>query len=111
MGACCTIGNTLQSCHNGCMKATLVLTERVKLSDTSFAEIVIWQVPKPVLGCAHGFKYRLAYVSNKVCVLRYDNEAGKGDHRHLDECEAPYVFTTLNQLVDDFWADIARLRG
>ena len=93
------------------MKATLILKERAKLSDTSFAEMVIWQVPKPVPGSAHGFKYRIAYVSNEVCALRYDNEAGKGDHRHLDECEVPYVFTTLNQLVDDFWADITRLRG
>jgi hypothetical protein len=44
-------------------------------------------------------------------VLRYDNEAGKGDHKHLGARELPYKFTTLNQLVDDFLADVARLRG
>ena len=40
--------------------------------------------------------------------MRYDNEAGKGDHKHLGEQEVPYGFTTLDQLVDDFWADVAR---
>lgn len=42
-------------------------------------------------------------------MLRYDNEAGKGDHKHLGEREVPYTFTTLDQLVDDFLADVARL--
>jgi hypothetical protein len=27
----------------------------------------------------------LAYIANQRCVLRFDNEAGKGDHKHLDE--------------------------
>lgn len=90
------------------MKAVLSQKERVKLSDTSFAEITIWQVSQPVPGSVHTFKYRLALVVNEVCVLRYDNETGKGDHKHLGEREVPYTFTTLDQLVDDFWADVAR---
>lgn len=91
------------------MKAGLVHKERVELNETSFADVVIWSVPQPVCGSAHGYKYRLAYVVDEVCVLRYDNEAGKGDHKHLDEREEAYIFTTLEQLVDDFWADVARL--
>jgi hypothetical protein len=87
----------------------MIQKRRIKLSDTSFAEVVIWQVPQPVHGSVHGYKYRLACVVDEVCVLRYDNEAGKGDHRHFGEREASYAFTTLEQLVEDFWADVARL--
>jgi hypothetical protein len=89
----------------------LVQDDRVKLDDSSFVEIVIWRIPRPVRGSRHGYKYRLALVANEVCVLRYDNEAGKGDHKHLGRREVPYLFTTLEKLVSDFWADVARLRG
>lgn len=67
--------------------------------------------PAPVSGSPHPFKYRLALVVDEICVLRYDNEAGKGDHKHLSAHEVPYNFTTLDQLVDDFCADVTDLRG
>jgi hypothetical protein len=47
-----------------------------------------------VPGSDHGIKYRLALISNEVCVLRYDNERGKGDHKHIGEGEVPYRFAT-----------------
>ena len=72
--------------------------------------MVIWQVPQPVTGSGHGYKYSLAYIAGERCVLRYDNEAGKGDHRHEGEKETPYPFTTPEALANDFWADVARLR-
>jgi len=53
--------------------------------------------------------HRLALVVDGVCVMRYDNEFGKGDHKHLGDQEVSYCFTTLDQRVDDFWADIAQL--
>lgn len=93
------------------MKAELLQKSRVKLSPHRFADIVIWQVPASVPGSTHGFKYRLALVVEGVCAMRYDNEAGKGDHKHLGEREVAYRFTTLDQLVDDFWADVATLGG
>lgn len=58
----------------------------------------------------HRFKYRLALVENGVCVLRYDNEAGKGDHRHVDDAEEPYRFTSAETLLADFWAEIEARR-
>ena len=91
------------------MKATLLLKRRIELSDTRFAEVVIWEVAHPVPGSAHGYKYRFALMVDEVCVLRYDNEIGKGDHKHLGEREILYTFTTLAQLVADFWADVAQL--
>jgi hypothetical protein len=45
------------------------------------------------------------------CVLRYDNEAGKGDHKHVGEDEIPYVFTTPEALLDDFWNEVDNWRS
>jgi len=90
------------------MRATELLRTKVVLSDVAFAELVLWHVPKPVPGSIHLFKYRLAYVVNGTCVVRYDNEAGKGDHRHFNARERRYTFDTVEKLIADFQADIAR---
>ena len=62
----------------------------------------------PVAGSAHEFKYRLAYVVDGICVLRYDKEVGKGDHRHFGQRESAYSFTTPEALLAGFERDIAR---
>jgi len=90
--------------------ANLLLRERLVLSQRAFVEIVIWRLPAPSRGSAHGLKYRLAYVANGQCVLRFDNEAGKGDHMHVDEVEVPYAFTDLQALQADFWRAVSRRR-
>jgi hypothetical protein len=38
--------------------------------------------------------------------VRYDNEQGKSDHRHIGNHEAPYSFTGIEALLTDFAADI-----
>jgi hypothetical protein len=43
-------------------------------------------------------------------VLRYDNEAGKGDHKHIDAEEVAYAFSTVERLVTDFFQDVTRWR-
>ena len=88
------------------MKAELLIKERVVLTENSFAELVLWRVPNTVVASHHTFKYRLAYVVDGACVLRYDNESGKGDHRHIGLLETDYLFTTPAQLLADFWQDI-----
>ena len=90
------------------MKAVALVRRRVVVAVDAFVEVVIWQVPEPVAPSTHEFKYRLAYVVEDRCVLRYDNEHGKGDHRHTGATETPYVFSTPDQLMADFEADIAR---
>jgi Family of unknown function (DUF6516) len=90
------------------MKATELLRTRIAYSETAFAELALWRVPKPVAGSTHEFKYRLAYVVEGVCVVRYDNEAGKGDHRHAGSVERAYRFTTPVKLLEDFWTDIRK---
>jgi hypothetical protein len=92
------------------MQAELLLDERHVLNETAFAELVVWRVPAPVRGSAHRFRYRLALVVDAACVLRYDNEAGKGDHRHVGKTERSYGFTTPEQLLADFWRDVENWR-
>jgi hypothetical protein len=90
------------------MKAVQLVGARIAYSESAFAELVLWRLPQPLDGSAHTFKYRLAYVVRGECVLRYDNEAGKGDHRHFGSKEGPYEFSSPEQLIADFQSDIAR---
>ena len=62
--------------------ATLVLHRRVVVRVDAFVELKIMRVPNPVDGC---------------------------DHRHIGASETPYVFTTVEQLIADFMADVRRL--
>lgn len=92
------------------MTAVLLLDERHVLDMRTFVEIVVWQLPRPLRGSDHPFKYRLALVVDGDCILRYDNEAGKGDHRHVNDAERPYRFRDTDTLLTDFWRDVAEMR-
>lgn len=92
------------------MPAELLLEERYVVAENAFAGLLIWRIPSPLPGSAHDLKYRLAFVVDGQCVLRYDNESGKGDHKHLDDEEHPYRLTTPAQLIEDFWSDVDELR-
>lgn len=90
------------------MPATALMRRRVVLAPDAFAEVTIWRVPQSVPPSAHAFKYRLAYVVAGECVVRYDNERGKGDHRHVGTLTTSYAFSTPDQLMADFNAEIKR---
>lgn len=92
------------------MKAELLLRERYVLSETAFAEFAVWKVPRGLKGSAHLYKYRLAYVVSGMCVLRFDNEAGKGDHLHRGRHEVPYEFVSPEKLIADFWTAVDKWR-
>jgi hypothetical protein len=92
------------------MSAEPLINERHVLDTETFIEIVVWRLPQPLRGSRHRFKYRLALVRDGVCVLRYDNEAGKGDHRHVRELETPYAFKDPEALLADFWGDVEKWR-
>jgi Family of unknown function (DUF6516) len=92
------------------MKAELLLDERHVLDARTFVEIVVWHLPRPARASKHRFKYRLALVIDGICVLRYDNEAGKGDHRHLGSREEINHFTGPDALLEDFWRDVEERR-
>jgi Family of unknown function (DUF6516) len=88
------------------MKAELIFRRRVPITEDSFVELVAWRVPHPLEGSSHNFKYRFAYVVNELCMLRYDNERGKGDHKHIGLVEHPYKFLSLDALIADFTEDV-----
>lgn len=92
------------------MMAELLLHERHQLKIAAFVELKIWKVPEPVKGSNHQFKYSLAYVVKGQCVLRYDNEAGKGDHKHIGNEERGYSLTTAEQLLEGFRVDVDEWR-
>ena len=92
------------------MKATLLAHTKDIRDDGSIVEVVIWELPEPLLGSAHSYRYRLFYGVAGTSRVRYDNERGKGDHRHLDDLEEKYTFTTVERLLDDFERDIAKWR-
>ena len=88
----------------------LLFRNRLILSETAFVEIAIWRMPRPLRGSSHACKYRLALVADGVCVLRYDNETGKGDHKHVGDREVGYTFTDLKALQAHFWHDVETWR-
>jgi len=85
------------------MKAQVLVDERIKQGDNAFAELRVVRVPVAVRGSAHTLKYSLSLVVEGECVLRFDNEVGKGDHYHRGGVELPYRFTTMPALLNDFW--------
>jgi hypothetical protein len=53
-------------------------------------------------------KYSLFYGRDGVRIVGYDNERGKGDHKHLGVMETRYRFVSVEKLVADFLADVER---
>lgn len=92
----------------GNMKARKLLAHREHIADSAFVEFVLWQLPEPVPGCEHPYKYRLAYVVNDVCVVRFDNERGRGDHWHYGTLTGAFTFTDVHALLASFRKMIKR---
>ena len=90
------------------MDAVPVARAKEVRDDGSIIEIVIWQLPEPLPPSTHIFKYRLYFGAASISRVRYDNERGKGDHRHIGDNEFGYVFTSVEQLLVDFRLDVER---
>ncbi|MSO92783.1 MAG: hypothetical protein EXQ86_05205 [Rhodospirillales bacterium] len=93
------------------MKAELLFHQRIDYDDGAIVEMVLWRVPSPVSPSEHGLKYSLFYGRPGVRKVGYDNERGKGDHRHFRGVETPYAFSSVERLMIDFWSDVGVLRG
>ena len=78
----------------------------MELDDGAIVEMKIWLVPTPVLPSDHNFKYSLFYGRKGQRIVSYDNEQGKGDHKHILNKEEPYEFVSVQQLIIDFKADV-----
>ena len=73
--------------------------------------MVIWRVPVSVEGSTHPFKYRLYFRKGGKRLVAYDNERGKGDHRHVRGKETIYTFVTPGKLIADFLGDVEDVRS
>lgn len=92
-------------------KAQLLFHQRIDYDDGSIVEMVLWRVPIAVSPATHDLKYSLFFGRPGVREIGYDNERGKGDHRHFQGVETAYAFSTVEQLMADFWSDVVTLRG
>ncbi len=94
------------------MKAELIYRHKSVDEAGNIQEMVIWSLPTKTPGRPHGIKYRCYYGdSQDRCIVRYDNESGKGDHKHVGENhEEPYCFSSVEQLMHDFLGDIRASR-
>ena len=93
------------------MKAQRIFYDKALLPDGSIVEMVIWQLPKSSSQRPHGLKYRLYYGKDTERVVGYDNERGKGDHKHIYNTEKRYRFTSVEKLIADFLADIEKVKN
>jgi len=93
------------------VRATLLFEQRIVYADGAIVEMAIWRVPSPIPPSTHGLKYSLFYGRPGVREVGYDNERGKGDHRHFKGSESPYKFSDVERLMVDFWSDVRALRG
>lgn len=74
-------------------------------------ERTIWLVPVPVPPSTHPYKYSLYCGRPGERLVAYDNERGKGDHKHIMGVEYPYTWVSSKQLMADFRADVLKYCG
>ncbi len=84
------------------IRAALLPEQRIDHNDGGIVELVLWRVPAPVPPSRHGLKYSLFYGYPGKREAGYDNERGKGDHRHILDVKTNYVFTTVEQPMAEF---------
>jgi hypothetical protein len=93
------------------MPARLIYREKFMYADGAIREMVLWQLPEKTADKPYGLKYRLyCGFPDGTCLVRYDNETGKGDHRHRGGREEAYQFNDVETLVADFLQDIEKVR-
>jgi Family of unknown function (DUF6516) len=88
--------------------ASLIEDRKLLLDSGAIVQIKVWQLPEATGERPHALKYSLFYGHPGERIVGYDNEAGKGDHRHYREREEPYQFTTYQNLLADFWQDVKK---
>ena len=79
-------------------------------ADDTIIEIRIWKLPRPNEERPHGYKYSLFFGRPGERLVGYDNERGKGDHKHIKGLQSPYEFVTIDKLLFDFRRDVALMR-
>ena len=107
-GAIDTLENYGQIDH---MKAKRVFYDKAVLPAGEVVEMVIRQLPELSPERPHGLKYSLFYGLDGERIVGYDNERGKGDHKHSGSNETLCHFVSVEELVADFLADVERAKN
>lgn len=96
------------------MKAKLLLHIKKPLSYYEFTEIKVWKVRKGK-NFPEGVKYSMTYIRKEKGkfkrILGYDNERGKGHHKHMLDKEIEIKFINWRDLIDSFYQDVENVRG
>ena len=93
------------------MKAVRIFYDKAVLPDGAIVQLTIWQLPLSTKERPHGLKYRLFYGGLDGRIVGYDNESGKGDHKHIRDVETRYKFIDVETMMADFLADVERIRN
>jgi Family of unknown function (DUF6516) len=93
------------------MSATPLVFLKRENADGTIIDIKIWQLPERTTERPHGLKYSLFFGRAGERIVGYDNETGKGDHRHYGSREEIYDFESMERLMKDFFADVAKESG
>jgi Family of unknown function (DUF6516) len=93
------------------MSARLLYRQNYIYSDGAIREMVLWQLSSRTPDKPHELKYRLYYgLGDGTCLVRFDNESGKGYHKHIGGREESYRFIDVETLAADFLAEIEKAR-
>lgn len=95
-------------CYELPMRAVLIEDRKLFLDSGAIVEIRVWRLPRASAERPHALKYSLFYGRPGERIIGYDNESGKGDHRHYRDREEPYAFSSFEGLFADFWDDVRR---
>ena len=90
------------------MKAVRIFYDKTVLPDGAIVQMTIWKLPRSTQERPHGLKYSLFYGGPDGRIVGYDNESGKGDHKHIRDVETRYRFIDVETMVADFLADVER---
>ena len=93
------------------MASRQIVGIKLEYPEGTILEMVAWELDAPVLGSHHRYKYRFYFGKPGTRLIGYDNERGKGDHRHYQDTEDPYRFQGLDQIIRDFRTDVERWRA
>ncbi len=86
-----------------------IVEERNELGPDEFVEFRVHEVPRSAF-FSEGIKYSMSYVRKGNCILRYDNERGKGHHKHFNGEESDTEFAEINTHMKKFLQEVAEIR-
>ena len=87
------------------VSARLILHSKVVLKSGVIVEMKVWELDRTER-YPDGCKYSLYGIYGGRVLVGYDNHHPKGHHRHLGKVEMKYDFSSLENLRNDFKADL-----